>query len=548
MKKTLKIAIAQINTTVGDFENNSRKILNFYRNAVKKFDPDLIVFPELISPGYPPEDLLFRADFIKKNHKSLTRIQKNLGKVPVVIGCIQQDKKKLFNSAIVLTRQKIMLRYDKQLLPNYSVFDEKRYFHSGTRSGLFKIKNVTIGLSICEDFWGENTLQPCLRQARAGAQILINISASPFHLQKIKARAELLKRVSLQTKRSILYVNSVGGQDELIFDGSSLVSNSAGQVYCSGHRFQEDLQLQTFTIEGKKIVLQDGTLTKVSEENPIEQIYNALVLGIRDYVQKNNFKKVILGLSGGIDSAVISCLAAAALGKENVLGVTMPSRYSSKETQRDAALVAKNLGIPFDRIPIEKVFKAYLQTLAKTFKNYPVDLTEENLQSRIRGTLLMALCNKFGALVLTTGNKAETALGYFTLYGDSAGALAPLKDISKARVYQLAHYINSLHDKNLIPQSTIDRAPSAELRPNQKDADHLPPYEIVDPILEQFVEKNLSYSEICKLGVNPQVLSKTLRQLDLNEYKRRQTPIGIKVTTRAFDKDWRIPITKVYEY
>lgn len=553
--KNLIVAICQINSIVGDLNGNASKILNFYKKASELYQPDLILFPECSLVGYPPEDLLMRESFIKMNQDVLNKIAKKIHGPVAVIGFIHKKADALFNSAAVIEDCKIKMIYSKRFLPNYGVFDEKRYFTPGYNKGIVQIKGVSVGLSICEDMWIEQDKRldhdqliidksPVMEQSELGAKLLVNISASPFYAGKFKVRYELLKKWVHKTKCPMIFANLVGGQDELVFDGRSMVVDKTGKLVVVGKSFQEDIQCVQIQFHGSEPVcfpMSDGKT--VIPETKIQEIYSALVLGTRDYIEKNGFQNVIVGLSGGIDSALTACIAVDAIGKTRVTGVTMPSRYSSKATKMDAKKLAQNLGIKFLSIPIEQIFKSFLNILSPAFKGTKPNLTEENLQSRIRGTILMALSNKFGYLVLTTGNKSEISVGYCTLYGDTAGGFAVLKDVPKTVVYKLSEYVNSLSQKTLIPKTTILRAPTAELRPNQKDQDTLPSYGILDQIIHGYVEEDQSYKKLLRKGINFNVLTKILKMIDQNEYKRRQSPPGVKITPKSFGKDRRMPIT-----
>jgi NAD+ synthase (glutamine-hydrolysing) len=619
-----------MNPTVGDLKGNSRKIIDFYNQTVEMGSPDLVVFPECCLTGYPPEDLLYRKSFLQANHFYVREIAKHVRDSACIFGFCNEQKGKVYNSAVFIGNSKLLWTYSKQALPNYGVFDEKRYFAPGSDSGIFKLKGVPIGLSICEDLWEGEKDNFCVQQAKKGVKLLINISASPYHAGKFHIRLELLKRRVRQTRCPILYVNLIGGQDELIFDGRSVLVDPKGKIMLLAKSFEEDIKFYDFFLTpfysplkirgrfGRPSFLSspvpyplhsppeprltcdfDDAPIKGAAANPlnrgsgdspltirgifplarhdvlagkgeskgviiepliggIEGIHSALVLGIRDYVNKNGFEKVLIGLSGGIDSALTACLAVEALGKDRVLGVTMPSRYSSKATLSDAHRLARNLGIKILAIPIEKIFKAYLTTLTPFLKKSPpalkkrergggIDLTIENLQPRIRGTLLMALSNKLGHLVLTTGNKSEMSVGYCTLYGDTAGGFSVLKDVPKGLVYQLSELYNKKAGQKIIPKTTLIRAPTAELRYHQKDQDTLPPYDLLDQIIQGYVEEDKGVKELCRKGFSKAVLAKVIQMIDRNEYKRRQSPPGIKITPKAFGKDRRMPITNRFE-
>lgn len=557
----MRIAIAQINSIVGDLIGNKKSILNYIQKA-STHQTDIVVFPELCVTGYPPEDLLHKDHFIENNLNVIKEIIPQTKKITAVVGFVDRDKdKKLFNAAAILSDGRARGVYYKQHLPNYSVFDEKRYFDSGVSDMLISHNKIKVGVNICEDIWVEEGA--FMRQAKQGASVLINISSSPYEAGKVKTRDELIAARAKQAKAYVVYVNMVGGQDELIFDGSSIVASPEGEIIHAAVQFDEDLVVIDIPAKAKKIrtpkttkIIEVFSDTKkkspLTEKYPyqrikvIEEVYCALVLGTRDYIHKNGFKKVCIGLSGGIDSALVAAIACDAIGKNNVVGISMPSQYTSKGTQSDAKTLANNLGIKFLEVPIEKTFKSFQLDLKQWFKKYPPNVTEENLQARVRGNLLMAFSNKFNWLVLTTGNKSEMAVGYCTLYGDMSGGFAVIKDIVKTKVYKLARFRNQLEGSDLIPQSIIDRAPSAELRPNQKDQDSLPPYETLDKIVVDYVENHLSYKEISK-SIDEATVKKVIQLIDRSEYKRRQGPPGVKITPRAFGKDWRLPITNQYK-
>lgn len=539
----IRIAAAQINLTVGDLNGNTGKILKSIA-AAKSRDCDIVVFPELSICGYPPEDLLLKDHFVKDNLRCLSEIQKVTRGIVAIVGFVDQDKEgRLYNAAAVLKNGKISGVYRKRELPNYGVFDEKRYFVPGKSKGIFSLNGLKIGISICEDVWVEESV--CALQAKSGCSLLINLSSSPYDMGKLQEREKLLKHKAVKNKAYIVYVNLVGGQDELVFDGCSLVYDPHGRLVAHGQHFEEDLLVADLPLGAakekafsvKRMVAQRKTVT--------ERVYKALVLGTKDYIQKNGFKKVVIGLSGGIDSALVATVAVDAIGKENVVGVTMPSRYSSSGTQSDARRLAQNLGIAFKELPIEKVYGSYLKSLAAEFKGKEPNVAEENIQARIRGNFLMALSNKFGWLVLTTGNKSEVAVGYCTLYGDMSGGFAVIKDVPKTLVYTLCEWRNALGPRVLIPVSILKRPPTAELRENQKDQDSLPPYPVLDSMLKDYVEDHMSFADMARKHPED-LVKKVIRLVDYSEYKRRQAPPGVKITTRAFGRDWRLPITNKY--
>ncbi|MDO8716525.1 MAG: NAD+ synthase [Dehalococcoidales bacterium] len=575
--RRLRLGMAQINTTVGDFSGNTKKILKNIAKA-RALGVDLLTFPELAISGYPPEDLLFKPQFIDENARALQTVIKNSSGITVVTGFIDAEED-IFNAAAIVHDGKLVDVYHKMFLPNYGVFDENRYFRPGSESPIYVINGTGVGVNICEDIWYESG--PATAQAYAGAEVIVNISSSPYHLGKGTSRERMLAVRATDNVAIIAYNNLVGGQDELVFDGDSLVLDEKGQVIARGKQFEEDLIVADLDVEsvfrtrlhdprwrkaaptleenswpGIKIMVSaapsESTKPALKKRNvPVrgmaEEVYDALVLGTRDYITKNGFSGVVIGLSGGVDSSMVAAIAVDALGGDAVVGVAMPSRYSSPGSLSDAKLLVKNLGIKLLTVSIEKVFQAYLDTLAAPFRGTKPNSSEENIQARIRGNLLMALSNKFGWLVLTTGNKSEYATGYTTLYGDMAGGFAVLKDVPKTLVYELANYRNRQAGYDLIPQSVIDKPPSAELRPNQKDTDSLPSYEVLDPILTAYVEEDKSVEQIIASGMDVDAVKKATRLVDGSEYKRRQSPPGIKITLRAFGRDRRLPITNRFK-
>jgi len=532
----LKVSLAQINPTVGDLAGNTRKILDYTAQA-QKAGAALVVFPELAICGYPPEDLVLKRHFVANNIKSLDALAKKARGISVIVGFVDSDSKgNIYNAAALLSQGKVQAVYHKQQLPNYGVFDEKRYFSVGETLGLVTIEGIKVGINVCEDIWIDGAIYQ--DQVKAGAKLLINISSSPYHSGKLKEREALLKERAKKIKVPIVYVNAVGGQDELVFDGGSMVMAADGNLMARAVQFEETL----LTVDLK------------AKEHPIapaldsaEEIYKALVLGTRDYAGKSGFKKVALGLSGGVDSALVAAIAVDAFGKDNVVGISMPTRFNSKETRRDAQGLAKNLGIEFKEIPIGKIFDMYLKTMAPFFAGTAANTAEENIQARIRGNILMAMANKFGWLILTTGNKSEMAVGYCTLYGDMSGGYAVIKDVFKTKVYELCRYRNHISRDAVIPKSILLRAPSAELRLNQTDEESLGAYEDLDKILKAYIEGHASPQDIVALGMNAKMVERTVRLVDTNEYKRRQAPPGVKITARSFGKDWRLPITNRYK-
>lgn len=550
---TLKVALAQINPTVGDFNGNVEKIVNVITQA-KEACADVVTFPELAICGYPPEDLLLRLKFLQDNRAALEKIAKHTEGVAVVIGFADMVDGKVYNAAALINNNHIVSIYHKVELPNYGVFDEKRYFTPGNGYLTFKINGVLISVNICEDVWIKgSTVEDCVRDNNV--KVVLNISSSPFHAGKLSQRRDILMGFARRTNAYVCYNNLVGGQDELVFDGGSLIISPHGELIARAKRFEEEVLIADIEINNSdKIDVtpnNDNCHSTISnvialELDRIEEVYNALVLGIGDYMRKNGFKKVVLGLSGGIDSSLTAVIAVDALGKENVIGVTMPSQYTSNETRSDAEILAENLDIKFMTIPIHPMFTAYAEVLKEPFGEGAPGIEMENLQARIRGNILMALSNRFGWLVVTTGNKSETAVGYCTLYGDMAGGFAVIKDVPKTLVYELSEHVNKKAQKEIIPKSVIVRPPTAELRLNQKDEDSLPPYSLLDPILRAYVEDDKSLGEIAACGFNTETVRDVIRMVDRSEYKRRQAPPGLKITPKAFGRDRRLPITNRY--
>lgn len=535
----LKTGLAQINTTVGDFTGNIEKIRQMYVRA-KDAAVDLLIFPELSVCGYPPEDLLMKKHFLDENKKAVDQIAKDCPDITIMLGFAEFADGFCYNSLAVLQSGNIVKIYRKCQLPNYGVFDEKRYFAAGSEPAVCKIGDITVVCTICEDIWELQWLGNSLASVPE-KNLLVNISASPFHAGKIHQKISLLQDCARLLNCSVAYCNIVGGQDELVFDGRSIFVNADGTLMSVAKAFEEDLLIADVHANGQIV-----SHTPVKKTDYVEEIYKALVLGTRDYVKKNGFRKTIIGLSGGIDSSLTACIAVDALGKENVIGVTMPTRFNLSETISDAQLSAENLGIEFHNMPIEPILQTYNAELSKIAGWNDKGLAYENLQARIRGIILMSLSNQFGYLVLTTGNKSETAVGYSTLYGDTAGGFAVIKDVPKTIVYELSAYVNKIHGKELIPQSVIKRIPTAELRFNQKDSDSLPEYDILDSILKLYVEEEKSLPEIIQKGFDPAVALKVIAMVDRNEYKRRQCPPGVKITPKAFGRDRRMPMTNLY--
>jgi NAD+ synthase (glutamine-hydrolysing) len=573
---SVRVALAQINSTVGDLDGNTARIIEFIDKSVVQ-GADIVVFPELAVSGYPPEDLLLRPRFIKENQSALRRIAEHTHGPLVVVGFVDSDAD-VYNAAAIIHNGSIAGIYHKVFLPNYGVFDENRYFRAGHQCPVFNFGGIGIGVTICEDIWYEGG--PASIQAAHGAEIILNLSASPYHRGKGDSRRQMLATRARDNVCVFAMCNLVGGQDELVFDGESMIVDEQGVMLAAGKPFEEDLVLadlqvesvfrarlhdprwrktETFllgqTLERTEVLLDSASCGGVKPPleprtnlpiDTIGEVYKALVLGTADYVRKNGFREVVIGLSGGIDSSLVACIACDAMGPRNVVGVCMPSRFTAAQSIEDAQSIAGNLGIRLLDIPMEPAYTAFLNMLEFAFSGRQPDSTEENLQARIRGTILMSFSNKFRWLVLTTGNKSEMATGYTTLYGDMAGGFAVLKDVPKTLVYQLAHHRNTLGPNPVIPQSVIRRPPSAELRPNQKDSDSLPPYDVLDPILKLYVEDDRSVAQIIALGHDAETVERTAQLVDRSEYKRRQAPPGIKITTRAFGRDRRLPITNSF--
>ncbi|OGP78310.1 MAG: NAD+ synthase [Deltaproteobacteria bacterium RBG_16_64_85] len=532
--KPLRIALAQINATVGDISGNARKILETADRA-RGEDARVVVFPELALTGYPPEDLLLRSSFIEENLVAWRDLARKISGIAAVVGFVDRGKDgRIYNAAGIASRGRVRGVYRKMHLPNYGVFDEVRYFRRGKEPFLFRAGSSTVGVTICEDIWVRGG--PLPREAKAGARLILNLSSSPYHAGKWETRREQVTRHSRRTGRPVAYCNLVGGQDELVFDGGSMVVSGKGKLLARANLFTEELLVCDVDGDGE-----GGTIAPVPGEE--EEIFNALVLGTRDYVEKNRFPGAIIGLSGGIDSSLVAVIATEALGPSRVTGVTMSSPYTSPQSVEDAHALTSRLGIRCIDLPIQEPFAALLATLAGPFRACPPDTTEENIQARIRGTLLMALSNKFGSLVLTTGNKSEMSVGYATLYGDMAGGFAVIKDLYKTMVYRVSRYCNERWGRTIIPERVLTRPPSAELRPDQKDSDSLPDYSVLDPILRMYVEKDRSVPEMVAKGFPEEVVRKVVSLVDKSEYKRRQAPPGVKITPRALGKDRRMPIT-----
>ncbi len=571
--RTLRISMAQINPVVGDLEGNRDKIVEYIDRA-RKLGADLIAFTELAITGYPPEDLLLKPQFVKNNLRTLKEITKATRGITAIVGFVDVNEH-IFDAAAIMSNGKLAHVYHKMLLPNYGVFDEYRYFKQGKRYPVITVKGINLGVNICEDIWYADG--PARIQALAGAELIVAINASPYHKGKGKERLKMLASRAKENNVAVVYSNTVGGQDELVFDGHSMIIDSKGKLLAAGKQFTEDLITCDIRLPGParrganltseqildehrdfidSIVISDRPSGKkkplplshiVKPYGMTEEVYQALVLGTRDYVRKTGFKAVVIGLSGGIDSSLVAAIAVEAVGKENVFGVFMPSPYSSDESCEDASLLARHLGVKMLTIPIHQAFNAYLNTLRATFAHTKSDVTEENLQARIRGNILMALSNKFGWLVLTTGNKSEMSTGYATLYGDMAGGFAVIKDVPKTMVYDLSKHVNRIAGKTIIPKRVLTKAPTAELRPNQKDSDSLPVYPMLDPILKAYVEDDKEFDQMLKMGFDRKIVERVIRLVDSSEYKRRQAPPGVKITPRGLGKDRRFPITNRYK-
>jgi NAD+ synthase (glutamine-hydrolysing) len=548
---SIKIALAQINTTVGDFRGNVERMVRF-AGLARELGANLVVFPELAVCGYPPRDLVEKPSFVEQSEAELQRLAGLLPEIPALVGYVRRSQveqgKAVADAAALLLHGQRVLDYSKMLLPFYDVFDESRYFEPGAGPALYELGGTQLGVTICEDVWNDKhfwkkqlyTRDPVEEAVRAGARLLLNIASSPFSMGKIQFRAQMLEATARQRQMPVVYVNQVGGNDQLVFDGSSMAFNARGELCARAKSFEEDLVIFD-TSDGRGEV-------HPACASEVEEVYRALLLGTRDYCAKCSFRKVIIGLSGGIDSSLVATIAADALGPENVLGVSMPGPYSSPGSVRDAEALARNLGIDFRVIPIQNIFDSYLTALDSAFENRPRDVTEENIQARVRGNILMALSNKFGALVLSTGNKSELAVGYCTLYGDMAGGLAAIADVPKTMVYELAKYVNHCaRPPERIPQAVIHKAPSAELRPNQTDQDSLPPYDVLDTILRTYIEENLGREEIVRRhNLDPEVVRHTVHLVNNAEYKRQQAAPALKVTQKAFGIGRRYPIANKY--
>ncbi len=570
----MRVALAQINTIVGDVWGNAEKAASALKDATEA-GAELVALPELAITGYPPEDLLMRPSFIRDNLLALGEFAREVpAGVVAAIGFVDLDAD-LYNACAIVSGGEILHRYHKRYLPNYGVFDENRYFREGSRAPVLRMDGALVGVSICEDIWYPGG--PAREQALGGASVLLNISASPYHRLKGAFRERMLGVRASDNGCYVVFCNLVGGQDELVFDGHSLVFDPEGNLLSRARQFEEDLLVVDLYPDEEALtqLLHESRPRKEDAERPPEfvsvphyeekaspaesrehriedllsaegEVFEALVLGLRDYFRKNGFSRAVLGLSGGVDSSLCAVVASRALGPQNVTGVLMPSRYTSEASNTDAEAIAKNLGIDTQVVPIAPAFDAYKEMLQDPFKGLPEDTTEENLQARIRGNIIMAFSNKFGWIALSTGNKSELSVGYSTLYGDMAGGFAVIKDVPKTLVYRICRYVNETEGREVVPDSILTKEPSAELRPGQRDVDSLPPYDILDPILEAYVEEDKGVREIVARGFREEDVRRVLKLVDAAEYKRRQAPVGIKVTTRAFGRDRRMPITNRY--
>ena len=575
--RKLRLAMAQINTTVGDLDGNTAKILDYIQRA-KAQQADLVAFPEMAITGYPPEDLLFQPSFIQANIQKMHQVVAQSQGITVVVGFVDSQDD-IHNAAAIAHDGQLLGIYHKMYLPNYGVFDEDRYFKARDQCPVFVINGIHIGVNICEDIW--YALGPTTVQREAGAEVIVNINASPYYAGKREFREHMLSTRASDNDVYVSYTNMVGGQDELVFDGGSTIFDQTGNIVARGKQFEEELVVVDLDVDaifnhrlrdsrprkdrsvlvaiGTAQVIQHSEHTQEKPRTPLDnpicapieplaEIYSALVVGTRDYVRKCGFQKVVIGLSGGIDSTLTAAVAVDALGKDNVLGVAMPSRYSSDGSLTDAEALASNLGIELITVPIEEALQAMLHILSDPFKGREPDVAEENLQTRIRGNILMGISNKFDWMVLTTGNKSEMATGYATLYGDMAGGFAVIKDVPKVLVYELSKHRNANgYPKNVIPTSVIEKVPSAELKPDQTDQDTLPPYEVLDPILQAYVEEDRSLVDIVDMGFDKETVQRVITMVNRNEYKRRQAPPGVKITPRAFGRDRRLPIVNRYK-
>ena len=537
--KRISVGVIQANPIVGDIQGNLNLAISAIEDIASKETPDIFLFTEMFITGYPPEDLILRDDLLDQSYEAIQKLTEIKPESFIVIGYPKKEGESIYNCAGVLRNHSIITEYKKQELPNYEVFDEKRYFVSGSSPGIFEVNGLRVALSVCEDIWHEKVVKQAQEN---GANLMLNINASPFHLRKIEDRKRLISGHSAKYKLPIIYANQVGGQDELVFDGTSMAMDGNGKQVLQLDKFKSDSRIISFVENDDVLITEDEMV--IPEDNEIEEVYQALVIGAKDYIEKNKFPGVIIGSSGGIDSALTAVIAADAIGPDKVRTYMMPFKFTSDMSVEDAQKLAENLGLQHSVIPIGDIYDSFNKGLEKEFKGKEKDITEENLQSRCRGVILMALSNKSGDLVLTTGNKSETAVGYSTLYGDTAGGFGVLKDVPKTMVYELSRYRNTI--SKVIPERIIERPPTAELAPDQKDTDSLPDYDILDKIIELYVEQDKSKEEIESLGVGNDVIERVLRLIDISEYKRRQAPLGVKITSRGFGKDRRYPITNKF--
>ena len=537
--KRISVGVIQANPIVGDIQGNLNLAISAIEDIASKETPDIFLLTEMFITGYPPEDLILRDDLLDQSYEAIHKLTEIKPESFIVIGYPKKEGESIYNCAGVLRNHSIITEYKKQELPNYEVFDEKRYFVSGSSPGIFEVNGLRVALSVCEDIWHEKVVKQAQEN---GANLMLNINASPFHLRKIEDRKRLISGHSAKYKLPIIYANQVGGQDELVFDGTSMAMDGNGKQVLQLDKFKSDSRIISFVENDDVLIAEDEMV--IPEDNELEEVYQALVIGAKDYIEKNKFPGVIIGSSGGIDSALTAVIAADAIGPDKVRTYMMPFKFTSDMSVEDAQKLAENLGLQHSVIPIGDIYDSFNKGLEKEFKGKEKDITEENLQSRCRGVILMALSNKSGDLVLTTGNKSETAVGYSTLYGDTAGGFGVLKDVPKTMVYELSRYRNTI--SKVIPERIIERPPTAELAPDQKDTDSLPDYDILDKIIELYVEQDKSKEEIESLGVGNDVIERVLRLIDISEYKRRQAPLGVKITSRGFGKDRRYPITNKF--
>ncbi|MEC8449255.1 MAG: NAD+ synthase [Pseudomonadota bacterium] len=537
--KRISVGVIQANPIVGDIQGNLNLAISEIEDIASKETPDIFLLTEMFITGYPPEDLILRDDLLDQSYEAIHKLTEIKPESFIVIGYPKKEGESIYNCAGVLRNHSIITEYKKQELPNYEVFDEKRYFVSGSSPGIFEVNGLRVALSVCEDIWHEKVVKQAQEN---GANLMLNINASPFHLRKIEDRKRLISSHAAKYELPIIYANQVGGQDELVFDGTSMAMDRNGKQVLQLDKFKSDSRIISFVENDDVLIAEDEMV--IPEDNELEEVYQALVIGAKDYIEKNKFPGVIIGSSGGIDSALTAAIAADAIGPDKVRTYMMPFKFTSDMSVEDAQKLAENLGLQHSVIPIGDIYDSFNKGLEKEFKGKEKDITEENLQSRCRGVILMALSNKSGDLVLTTGNKSETAVGYSTLYGDTAGGFGVLKDVPKTMVYELSRYRNTI--SKVIPERIIERPPTAELAPDQKDTDSLPDYDILDKIIELYVEQDKSKEEIESLGVGNDVIERVLRLIDISEYKRRQAPLGVKITSRGFGKDRRYPITNKF--